>query len=341
MKVIYYMPNRVVGAKPPGVAGLLSRNMIPRFLKKGVDMIACANDTLIDVPIFKGSIIDCVVKTQPDIVYNLVAEEHLNGIETFLIDKKIKYVGDATHGKFMPHESMIQFDFICQSQLLYDRLTERRDRLNKKRFKAHRVPPFVPTSEIPTEFKKEPSSGILYLHNGDKGIQRSIEVCQAINKRLYVTIAPIPANINQKCVTRFGCVDVEKKKALINTTEALIYCPPDNGFIEATCTSAMECLLSGLPIIGVPNRFGRSMCVFQYIEEGNIPSVIRDTPEELIQAIKDGELAKINKREVWEKAKVYFNQDRSINEYIKVFEKLYKEKLVSECKIMREELCNL
>lgn len=322
MKLLYYMPDRIVGANPPGVAGLLSRCMIPEFAHVGkFEIKICANGSkLPGFEVVSNNLKEAIDKFKPDIIYNLVAEMNLCGMENYILKKGIKYVGDATHGKFIPNNSMKEFDFICQSQLLHDRLIERG-------FKAHRVTPYIPMHEINSildidysAVKK--SNTILYMHNGDKGINDSIEVCKAIKRKLCVTLADAPLD---PIVEKLGCVNSDIKQAIMMSCDALIYCPPSNGFIEATCTSVLESLYIGLPVIGVPNNFGRNMCVFNYIEEGNIPSIIRDTKEELINAILNGELDSINRVEVREKARSYFSNSRSIEEYCKVFEGILKK----------------
>lgn len=320
MKLLYFMRDRVVSAPPPGVAGLLSGNMIPCFLDRGVDVVLCARGSLLskEIPI-KHDLKTAIDYFKPDIIYNLVAEMQLYGMEHYIKQKKIPYVGDATHGKFIPEESMRGFDFICQSRLLYKRISE-------KHFRAHHVRPFVPRTELPDIVPDNNNKPILYLHNGDKGIDRSIRICEKIGRILRVTIAEIPKHIQSSNVRRYGCVDVDTKKQLILESSALIYTPPDNGFIEATCTSAMECLLSGLPIIGVPNRFGREMCVFQYIKDGNIPSIICDTENELITKLNNNYLSLIERKIVKSRAEEYFDQNKSIDDYMRVFNHVIQNK---------------
>jgi glycosyltransferase involved in cell wall biosynthesis len=312
------MQDRIAGANPPGVAGLLSRDMIPAFASKGIEVKICgAGSKLYGFDVISNSLKESIDQYKPDIIYNLVAHMELGGLESYILHKGIKYVGDATHGKFIPHDSMKNFDFICQSQLLYDRLSERG-------FRAHLVTPFIPTYEISNVINvdysnRKMSNSILYMHNGDKGIKESVNICREIKKKLVVTLAETSTD---PVVERLGCINSDQKQALMLSCDALIYCPPSNGFIEATCTSALESLMVGLPIIGVPNNFGRKMCVFDYIEKGKIPSIICDSKEELIYAINSGELDKIDRNLVRERAKNYFSNKRSTDQYYKVFEEV-------------------
>ena len=171
------------------------------------------------------------------------------------------------------------------------------------------------------EFQSTPEDYLLYfgrIHH-DKGTAEAIEIATRSKKKLL--IAGIIQNVNyfeQKVkpflsdqIVYVGEAGPEKRNELMKNALALLH--PIN-FDEPFGMSVAEAMLCGTPVIAF-NRGSMS----ELIIHGKTGFLV-DTTDQAIEVVSD--LAKINRLECRNWSEEQFSQERMVNEYVKLYERL-------------------
>jgi len=171
------------------------------------------------------------------------------------------------------------------------------------------------------EFQSRPEDYLLYfgrIHH-DKGTAEAIEIATRSKKKLL--IAGIIQNVNyfeQKVkpflsdqIVYVGEAGPEKRNELMKNALALLH--PIN-FDEPFGMSVAEAMLCGTPVIAF-NRGSMS----ELIIHGKTGFLV-DTTDQAIEVVSD--LAKINRLECRNWSEEQFSQERMVNEYVKLYERL-------------------
>jgi glycosyltransferase involved in cell wall biosynthesis len=171
------------------------------------------------------------------------------------------------------------------------------------------------------EFQSRPEDYLLYfgrIHH-DKGTAEAIEIATRSKKKLL--IAGIIQNVNyfeQKVkpflsdqIVYVGEAGPEKRNELMKNALALLH--PIN-FDEPFGMSVAEAMLCGTPVIAF-NRGSMS----ELIIHGKTGFLV-DTTDQAIEVVSD--LAKINRLECRNWSEEQFSQERMVDEYVKLYERV-------------------
>lgn len=171
------------------------------------------------------------------------------------------------------------------------------------------------------EFQGSPEDYLLYfgrIHH-DKGTAEAIEIATRSKKKLLIAGIIQDVNYFEQKVRPFlsdqiiyvGEAGPEKRNKLMKNALALLH--PIN-FDEPFGMSVAEAMLCGTPVIA----FKRGS-MSELIIHGKTGFLV-DTADQAIEVVSD--LAKINRLECRNWSEEQFSQERMVNEYVKLYERL-------------------
>jgi hypothetical protein len=322
VRILFYLPDRVIGGTAPPASHLVSAEMLRALFAAGIDVVAYALECRIEGPFWKQrgptaprDVIDAVDGTRPDLVWSYVAWEpyeiapHLEALR----QRQVTYVQSMTHLPITLTPAMQSASFLCESRLTWDL---------SRGFDRYRIKPFVPRADVYNGLLNgRRTQNYLFMHRLEKGLDCAIETCAAIRdiQTLYVTAErdEVEAACGKSVPPFVHCIGVrsgKEKTELMAHCDAAFYCSPEP---EAIGMSPIECMLSGVPLLAAPrSEYGPRISVFEYIEAGHIPAVIARTAAGLAAAVNTGALQAIDRAVVRDRARAFFDNEASVREHV-------------------------
>jgi len=172
-------------------------------------------------------------------------------------------------------------------------------------------------------FQNTPGDYLLYfgrIHH-DKGTAEAIEIANRSKKKLLIAGIIQDSNYFEQKVKPFlsdqivyvGEAGPEKRNELMQNALALLH--PIN-FDEPFGLSVAEAMLCGTPVIA----FNRGSMSELIIHEKT--GFLADNIDQAIEAVED--ISKINRRECRDWSVAQFSQEKMVDEYVKLYEKVLK-----------------
>lgn len=315
MRLLYYLPNRTMGAPPPPASQATSAGLVERLEDMGVDVEVCASGRvggpfLPDDGNAPESLVAAVAKARPDVVFSYVnwnRPEH-DRFRVGLEELGVPYVENVSMLPWDPSPEMGWATFLAEARHVADEYP---------RLPVRYLRPFVPCMDVGDSLPGLGTKRLLYMHNPEKGLAYCADLAARLGMEMVATLTE--EQVAAKCggvpghVSCVGIVRGDTKRRLMASCDGILYSPGDE-WREAIGMSPIECMLSGLPVVGVVRgSLGWDASVYQYIRDGRIPAVLAGSAEEL------AEVPWPEPADVRTAARCYFDNDRAAHERVSLF----------------------